>query len=74
MVLSNYFYLAITRYLSMPSTRKDLTQGHFIVGVREGEFTHEPRLMHCWTMMVVGSLGTMWTMLAFAKSPSTYAR
>ena len=32
---------------------------------------HELKLVSCWTMLVIGSLGPMRTMLAFAKSPGT---
>ena len=32
---------------------------------------HDPRLVHCWSMLVIGSVGPMWTLIVFAKSPST---
>ena len=49
----------------LPLTWQDFTQRHF----RDGEVAHEPRLVRCWTIQVIGSQGTMWTMLAFAKYP-----
>ena len=35
---------------------------------------HEPRLVYCWTMMVIVHITLSDPMLAFAKSPGTYAR
>ena len=35
----------------------------------EGDVGHKPKLVPCWTMLDIGSLGSMWTILAFAKSP-----
>ena len=58
----------------LPSTRQDLTQGYFIVGVGDGDVAQELRLIRCWTMLVIGSQDAMWTMLAFAKSPGMYAK
>ena len=40
----------------------------------EREVAHESRLVRCWSMVVIGSQGAMWTILAFSKSPGTYAR
>ena len=56
----------------MCPTRQDLTQGLFYCGgFGEGEVEHEPRLVCCWSMLAIGSLGAMSTMLNFAKSPCT---
>ena len=46
----------------------------FIVGIREGEVTYESRLVRYWSLLVIGSLGAMWTILVIVKSPGTYAR
>ena len=35
--------------LSVPLTEHDLTQGHFIEGIREEEVVHKSRLMCCWS-------------------------
>ena len=62
-------------YLFMPSTRHDLTQDLFYcVDFEEGKVRHEPKFMPCFSMLVIGSLGVMWTMLAFAKSPGIHVR
>ena len=54
----------------MPPTRQDFIQGLFYSGdLGEGEVAYEPRLL-CWSVLVE-SLGAMWTVLAFAKSPRT---
>ena len=67
-----YFVSYWTWYLSVPPTRQDLTQGLFLErGFRRGGVIHEPRLLCCWSMLVISSLGAMWTMLTFAKSPGT---
>ena len=34
--------------------------------IEDGEVTHEPKLVRCRSMLVIGSLGAMWTI---AKSP-----
>ena len=59
-------------YLSKPPTREDLTQGFFYS--RRGGVGHEPKLVRYWSMLVRGSLGAMWTMLAFAKFTDMYTR
>ena len=58
-------------YLSMLSTRQDLTQGlFFIVGILGGwEIAHKMRPVCCWSILVLGSLGAMWTMLVIVKYP-----
>ena len=57
------------RYLSMPPTRQNLTQGLFYSGgFREGgSYTWAKTL----ALLVIGSLSAMWTILAFAKSLGT---
>ena len=56
----------------MLSTRQDLTQGLIDNGdLEDGEVAHKPRLIRCWTVLIIGSLGAMSTLLAFAKSPGT---
>ena len=37
--------------------------------LEKGKMVHEPRLVLCWSMLVIGSLGAMWTILTFAKYP-----
>ena len=60
------------RYLSVPPTRQDLIQGLFYSGdLREEEGGHESKLVPCWSILVIGSLGAMYTMLAVAKFPGT---
>ena len=39
--------------------------------LREAEVAYEPRLVGCWSMLVIGLLGGILTMLAFFKSPRT---
>ena len=56
-------------YLSVPSTRQNLTLGLFLkVVVCEGEVAHESRL---WSTQVIGSVGAMWTILVIVKSPGS---
>ena len=43
----------------------------FYSGDGDREFAREPRLVCCWSILVIESLGAMWTMLVFAKSPSS---
>ena len=45
------------------------TNSFYSGNLGEGKFGHELKLMPCWTMLVIGSLGAMWIMLVFAKSP-----
>ena len=48
------------RYLSVPPTRQDLTQGIFYGGgLGEGKVGHKLRLMPCRTMLVISSLGAI---------------
>ena len=56
------------RYLYLPPTRHDLIQGLFYRGdLGEGQVGHVPYR----TMLVIGSLGVMRTIHAFAKPPGT---
>ena len=58
---------AIKQIFVLPPTRQELTQGRFIVGFGEVEVQHEPWLVRCLTMLVIGSQGGMWTKLAFCQ-------
>ena len=60
-----------SRYLSVPFTQQDLTQRHFYCGDLIEGLGYEPRLVRSRTMLVIGSLGTMRSVLAFVKSPGT---
>ena len=56
--------------LSVAPTRQDLIQGLFYSGdLGVGWSWSETHVL-----LDIGSVGTMWTMLAFVKSPGTYAR
>ena len=59
-------------YSSVPPSKQDLTQDDFESGdLGQKKVEHEFRLVSCRTLLNIGSLGAMWTMLAFAKSPGT---
>ena len=58
-------------HLSMSCTRQDLTQGFFIAKVMEWEVTHESICEHYWSVLIIGSLSTMGTLLVIVKSLST---
>ena len=46
----------------------------FFLSGDSGEVEYESKLVPCCAMLVIGSLGLIWTMSAFAKFPGTYAR
>ena len=50
------------------------TRSFYSGDLGEEEVGHEPKVMTCLSMLVIGSLVAKWIMLAFAKSPDTYAR
>ena len=64
--------------LSVPPTRQELTQSLFysrdLGEEEEEEVGYEFRLVLWWTMLDIGLLDAMWTMLAFAKSPGMNAQ
>ena len=45
-----------------------------LLGFRGGKVGHKLILVPYWIMLVTVTLGAMWSMLAFAKSPGTYTR
>ena len=63
------------RYLSIPLTSQDFTQGHFYrKDLEKADVGHKSKLLRYRTMLVIGLLRTMWTILASEKSPGTNAR
>ena len=58
-------------YLCLPPDRIWHKVFFYSGGLEEGKVGLKLRLMPTWTILVIGSLGAMWTMQAFVKSPCT---
>ena len=72
-LLKSWIHLSVPCVEScLVPTKQDSTQGLFYNrGLGEGDVAHKLKLMPCWSVLDIGSLSAMWTMLAFAKSPGT---
>ena len=71
----NVFQAAVSWLFICPSQQAGLVTRSFLEWkLGEREVWHEPKLVCCRTVLVIGSLGATWTMLAFAKTLDMYTR